>query len=152
MDTSEAPPDFTDLLRLLNANEVEYLVIGAYAVGFHGYPRGTVDLDVWVAMKPDNARHVVAALRAFGFDIPQLTEGLFLSEDQIVRMGVPPFRIELMTSITGVEFDACYARRIEGTLGDVPTPFIGLEDLRTNKAASARPKDLADLDQLPPVE
>ena len=96
--------DFKDFLSLLNAHRVDYLLIGGYAVGYHGYPRATVDLDVWIARMPDNANRMVAALREFGFTDPVLTTGLFLEPDRIVRMGVPPFRIEIATTISGVDF------------------------------------------------
>ncbi len=149
MDVTPVPDDFSALLRLLNEKSVRYLVIGAYAVAHHGYPRGTVDLDVWVAMDPTNARRVVESLREFGFDVPDLTPGLFLEPRSIVRMGRPPYRIELSTTISGVEFDECYARAASGIVAEVPVRFLSLADLRKNKLASGRPKDLADLDQLP---
>lgn len=100
--------DFKDFLRLLNAHRVEYLLIGGYAVGYHGYPRATVDLDVWIARTGDNAQRTVAVLHEFGFTDPVLTPALFLEQDRIVRMGVPPFRIEIATTISGVEFDGCW--------------------------------------------
>ena len=94
MATIRLPPDFKEFLRLLNANRVEYLVVGGYAVGLHGYPRATVDLDVWVRATPDNAERLVQALRAFGFDLPTLQSQLFVDPRSIVRFGTPPFRIE----------------------------------------------------------
>src|SRR5215475_8749269 len=103
------PPDFKEFLRLLNTHDVEYLLIGGYAVGYHGYPRATNDLDIWIAVHPDNAERVTRALREFGFDVPGLSSKLFLDDKRIVRMGVPPLRIEVMTSISGVAFEECYA-------------------------------------------
>src|SRR6185369_5590101 len=101
MDTIQLPLDFRELLRLLNLNKVEYLLIGGYAVGYHGYPRPTGDLDVWVAMNPENAGRIVRALSEFGFNAP--TEK-FLEGNSVVRMGVPPYRVEILTTIDGVDF------------------------------------------------
>lgn len=144
------PRDFREFLRLLNAHDVEYLVIGGYAVGFHGYPRATVDLDVWVRREPKNAERVVKAPQDFGFDVPELKPELFVEPNKIVRMGVPPMRLEILTSIDGISFESCYPRGVEAEAGGVSTRFIALSDLRINKAASGRAKDLADLEELPP--
>jgi hypothetical protein len=141
--------DFKDFLSLLNAHRVEYLLIGGYAVGFHGYPRATVDLDVWIARTPDNAQRAVAVLHAFGFTDPVLTPALFLEQNRIVRMGVPPFRIEMATTISGVEFGSCYPSRIDAVIDGVPIPVIDLANLRRNKRAAGRNKDLDDLENLP---
>jgi phage replication-related protein YjqB (UPF0714/DUF867 family) len=132
----------------LNAHEVRYLVVGGYAVGFHGYPRATADLDIWVARSEANAARLVEALRAFGFDLPTLRPDLFLVEDRIVRMGRAPLRIEVMTSISGVTFEDAYCARVEATVGDVEVAFIGLDALKKNKRASGRHKDLDDLAHL----
>jgi hypothetical protein len=132
----------------LNSHGVEYLIIGGYAVGFYGNPRATGDMDVWIATHPGNASKVVAALRAFGFGDTRINAALFQTEKQVIRMGVPPLRIELLTSISGVDFAACYARRMTKVIDEVPVPFISLEDLRTNKRASGCTKDLSDLEEL----
>jgi len=145
----ELPKDFKEFLRLLRAHGVEYLLIGGWAVGYHGYPRSTDDLDVWIAIAPGNATRVVETLRDFGFDVPELAADLFLRDDQIIRMGVAPLRIELSTSISGVEFDECYRERLETTLDDEPVSLINLHHLRLNKKASGRLKDLSDLENLP---
>ncbi|MFI5077343.1 MAG: DUF6036 family nucleotidyltransferase [Vicinamibacteria bacterium] len=136
-------------MRLLGAQRVEYLLIGGYAVALHGYPRATVDLDIWVRVERDNAARIVAALHDFGFDSPLLAERLFLLPDQIVRFGVPPFRIELLTSIAGVDFDACRARAVLMEIDGLTVPVISLDDLKINKRAAGRHKDLADLEYLP---
>jgi len=133
----------------LNTHKVEYLIVGGYAVAYHGYPRATADLDVWVAASPDNAERTVEALRAFGFDMPQLTPGLLIRESHILRMGVPPVRLEVLTSISGVEFRACYGKRVVTELDGVRTNIIDLESLRANKRAAGRFKDLDDLENLP---
>jgi hypothetical protein len=134
---------------LLNGKGVRYLLIGGYAVGYHGYPRATNDMDIWVAVHPDNADKVVAVLHEFGFNLPDLTPELFLQENKIIRMGVPPMRLEISTGISGVEFDECYAARIVDTLDGVPTNIIDLLHLKANKKAAGRLKDLADLENLP---
>ncbi len=149
MDSPRLTEDFKEFLRSLNAHHVEYLLVGGYAVGLHGYPRATIDLDIWVHASADNARRVLDALRAFGFDLPALEPRLFIDPDSIVRFGVPPFRIELMTSIDGVRYDDCHGRAQVMVLDDVPVPVISLEDLKVNKRAAGRHKDLADLDNLP---
>jgi hypothetical protein len=145
----ELPKDFKEFLRLLRAHGVEYLLIGGWAVGYHGYPRATDDLDVWIAIAPENASRVVEALIDFGFDLPELASALFLQDDQIIRMGVAPLRIEVSTSISGVEFDECYRERLETTLDNEPVSLIGLRHLKINKEASGRLKDLSDLENLP---
>jgi predicted nucleotidyltransferase len=149
MDAPLLTPDFSEFLKLLNAHGVEYLLVGGYAVALHGYPRATVDLDVWVRATPANAERILDAIRAFGFDSPQLEPRLFTAPDQIVRFGVPPFRIEIMTSISGVTFETCHPRAIRHDVGGVEVPVISLEDLKANKRAAGRHKDLADLEELP---
>jgi hypothetical protein len=149
MDTINLPPDFKEFLRLLNAHHVEYLLIGGYAVAYHGYPRATADLDVWIAIHPHNADRVVAALKEFGFAVADLSAELFLKEGQIIRMGVPPVRIEIATSISGVRFDDCFAARVVDDLDGVSVGLIGLAHLKLNKRAAGRHKDLNDLENLP---
>jgi hypothetical protein len=148
MARMQLPDDFRDFFKFLNESEVEYLLIGGWAVGFHGYPRATADMDVWVACDPDNARRIVQALRLFGFTHDEATESLFARPGFVVRMGLPPMRIELLTKISGVEFAACRARCETMVENGIPIPVIALKDLIANKKASARPKDLADLDAL----
>lgn len=145
----ELPPDFKEFLRLLNFHRVEYLIIGGFAVGFHGYPRSTSDIDVWVSKSPENAQRIVAAIREFGFSTPNLTPDLFLQQRKIVRMGHPPVRIEVMNEIDGVSFEQCRAGCVATNVDGVPVSVIGLADLKSNKQASGRPKDLDDLQQLP---
>jgi len=136
-------------LKSLNSNRVEYLLIGGYAVGIHGHIRATNDLDVWVNISPENAARIDRSLREFGFASAGLTPGLFLEPNNVVRMGVPPIRIEILTSVSGVEFESCYAEKEMIRIEDVVVPVISLARLRQNKAASARAKDLADLENLP---
>ena len=149
MATINLPPDFKEFLRLLNAHQVEYLLIGGYAVAYHGYPRATADMDIWIAVHPRNAERVVAALREFGFDLPGLSLDLFLKEGQIIRMGVPPVRIEIATGISGVSFGECYAARVVDVLDEVEVNLINLAHLKVNKKTAGRHKDLDDLEHLP---
>ena len=149
MDAPLLTDDFREFLRLLNANRVDYLLVGGYAVGLHGYPRATVDLDIWVSPNPDNAAHVIEALAAFGFERSALEPRLFIEPRSLVRFGVPPFRIEIMTAIDGVDYDGCRRRAVMFAVGDLSIPVISLPDLKINKRAVGRHKDLADLDELP---
>ena len=149
MDTPLLTADFKEFLRLLNAGGVEYLLVGGYAVGLHGYPRATVDLDVWVRATAANAERVLAVVKGFGFESPALHPHLFVKPDSIVRFGIPPFRIEIMTSIDGVEFDACRNRAVSFDLDGLQVPVISLSDLKANKKAAGRHKDLADVENLP---
>ena len=143
------PPDFKEFLKLLNSHRVEYLLIGGYAVGYHGYPRPTGDMDIWVAVSPQNAVRVAETLREFGFSAESVPASLFAEPGKIIRMGVPPMRLEIVTTISGVEFAACFARRIAAEIDGVSVNIIGLGDLKINKRASGRHKDLNDLEQLP---
>jgi hypothetical protein len=149
MATVHLPPDFKDFLRFLSAHQVEYLLVGGYAVGYHGYPRATADMDIWVAISPENAEKLVAVLKEFGFDVPELSTALFLQENQIIRMGVPPVRIEIITTASGVSFEDCYAGRVTDELDGIEVHLISLEHLKINKRASGRHKDLNDLEHLP---
>ena len=143
------PPDFKEFLRLLNSYRVEYLLIGGYAVAYHGYPRPTGDMDIWIAVSSQNATRVTAALVEFGFEAEDVPISLFTEPGRIVRMGIPPMRLEIVTTISGVDFAPCYARRVSEVVDGVTVNIIGLDDLKTNKKASARYKDLNDLEQLP---
>ncbi len=149
MATTHLLPDFKEFLKLLNVHKVEYLLIGGYAVGYYGYPRATVDMDIWIAMNPANADRIIAVLKEFGFNPPDLSPDLFLKEKQIIRMGVPPVRIELATTISGVNFDECYAERMSDELDGVKVNLISLKHLKANKKASGRHQDIADLEHLP---
>jgi len=145
----QLPDDFKEFLKLLNSHKVEYLLIGGFAVGYYGYPRATNDIDIWVARTESNATKLVAALDEFGFGTANLKPEIFLKPGKIVRMGVPPMRVEVLTGISGVEFGSCYNARIHITLDGVEVQMISLSDLKINKRASGRHKDLDDLDHLP---
>jgi len=141
--------DLKEFLSLLASNKVEYLLIGGYAVGYYGCPRPTGDLDVWVAMTRENADRLVRTFSQFGLSVPAEK---FLQENSIVRMGVPPFRLEVLTTIDGVDFGECYAARHRASIDGVDVDLISLADLRKNKAASGRAKDLSDLENLPQAD
>lgn len=142
-------PNFKEFLELLNSAGVKYLLLGGYAVNFHGYHRFTGDLDVWIAVSPDNSQRVSEALQTFGFPATRVPPSLFLEMGKIFMFGRVPVRIDLLTNPSGVEFDGCHARRIEADLDGVRVPVISLEDLKANKLASGRGKDLLDLKHLP---
>ena len=147
MATTRLPPDFKEFLKLFNAHGVEYLLVGGYAVIHHGYVRTTGDMDVWIAVNPANAARIVAALKEFGF-ATGVSEDLFLRKGPMTRMGIVPFRIELLTSVSGIDFDSAFSRRIRTTIDDIDVNVISLDDLKTNKKASGRLRDLADVESL----
>ena len=124
-------------------------MIGGYAVGIYGHIRATNDLDIWVGISAENAAKIERALREFGFAAAGLTSDLFLARNNVVRMGVPPIRIEILTSVSGVEFESCYAEKEMIRIEEMAVPVISLSRLRENKAASGRAKDLEDLENLP---
>lgn len=142
------PKDFKELLQLFNSKKIDYLVVGGYAVALHGYPRATGDIDIWIAISKDNANKIVEALKEFGFDAPELKKELFLEKRKNIRMGNPPLRIEILTSIDGVKFTECYRNKKTITLDGIEINFISLEDLKKNKKASGRYQDLADLENI----
>lgn len=143
------PPDFRDFLKLLNQHEVEYLLIGGYAVAFHGYVRYTGDMDIFVRLSNENAKRVHKVLIDFGFPESAVPLELFEEKGRIIRMGVPPMRLEILNTISGVTFEECYERRTIQVVEDIHVNFINLDDLKKNKAASGRTKDLNDLEHLP---
>ena len=143
------PQDFKEFLKILNHKKIRYLLIGGYAVGYHGYPRATNDMDIFISKDIETANQMVSALKDFGFDIPQLKDELFLKENNIVRMGIPPMRIEILNTISGVTFEDCYSKRIIEEIDGVQINIINLEHLKINKQASGRHKDLDDYENLP---
>ena len=141
-------PDFKEFLKSLKEHDVLYLLLGGYAVGYHWYARATEEMDIWVAIHPENAQNIFSALKALGVDDPKLKSELFLQKPKIIRMGYPPLRLEITTSISGVESDECFQTRIVGTIDGVEVNVIDLENLKKNKKASGRTKDIADVEQL----
>lgn len=140
--------DFREFVASLNASGVRYLVVGGYAVALHGHPRYTKDIDVWLEATPENAARVLVALDAFGFASLGIAQADFLIPDQIIQLGYPPNRIDLLTSLSGVDFADCYPARVQVDIDGVPVAFIDLENLKKNKRAAARTQDIADLENL----
>ena len=131
-------PDFKELLALFNVRRVEYLIVGAYALAFHGAPRYTGDIDLLVRPSPDNAKAILAALADFGFASLGLKESDFLQLDRVIQLGVPPVRIDLLTSLTGLTWEEANVHRIADQYGDVPVHFIGKTEYIRNKKATGR--------------
>jgi predicted nucleotidyltransferase len=140
--------DFLEFIRLLGSEDVDYLIVGGYAVGVHGFPRYTGDIDFFVAINPENASKLLRVFDQFGFGSIGLSEADFLVEDFVVEIGREPRKIQVLTGIDGVSFAQCHAGRLEVDLGGFRLKFIGKSDLLINKAASGRPKDLIDLEAL----
>ncbi len=140
--------DFKEFIQLLNNNQVKYLIIGGYAVAIHGHPRYTKDLDIWIEMDADNAQKLMRVLEEFGFGSLGLTPEDFQTPDQIVQLGYPPHRIDLITTPDGINFDTCYQSKIQIMIDNITVNFIDLDNLRINKQASGRFQDLADLENL----
>lgn len=142
----EVQKDFRDLLELFNKHKVDYIIVGAYALGFHGAPRYTGDLDIFVKPDPTNARSIMQALNAFGFGSAGLTAADFGEEGKIIQLGFPPVRIDIITSITGVSWEQAQSGRVKGHFGDLMVYYIGRDDFIANKKALGRKKDIADLE------
>ena len=140
--------DFKEFIQSLNANKVRYLIIGGYAVAFHGQPRYTKDLDVWVEPNLRNAVRLIAALEAFGFGSIDLKPNDFLDPEAVIQLGYPPHRIDLVADLKGVDLSTCYDSRIIDKIDGIPMSFIDLENLKRNKKAVGRYQDLADLENL----
>jgi hypothetical protein len=146
----QLPDDFRDFLKLCNQKRVKYLLIGGYAVGCHGYPRATEDMDVWIELSPENAARALRAFRAFGYRDADLQEESFLEKGAIIRMGNPPVRLDVVNDISGVSFAECFAARKRVIIDGIRVNLISLHHLRRNKKAAGRLKDLSDLEHLPP--
>lgn len=141
-------PDYKDLLALLEEHCVDYLLIGGYAVGLYGYSRATVDLDIWIKRSPENALKVVRVLADFGFPLGGIRTDEFTEENAVFQLGAPPNRLDVITSISGVLFDQAFARRKRTVIDGMSINLISLADLKINKLASGRPKDINDLYEL----
>lgn len=144
----EIHPDFSELLKLFADFQVEYAIVGGYALAYHGAPRYTGDLDLLVSTRPENAERIMRALRDFGFGDSNLTASDFTEEGRFVRLGHPPVRIDVLTSISGISWEEIQANRVMGKYGDIDVLFIGREDFIRNKRASGRTKDIADIEAL----
>ncbi len=137
--------DFREFLELLNSHEVRFLIVGGYAVAFHSRPRYTDDIDIFIEAEPGNAGRIIKALDSFGFPLSNIAIEDLSGAGKIIQLGMPPQRIDIITSINGVSFSRAWNNRVSGKFGDVPVFYISFEDLLANKKASAREKDLADI-------
>lgn len=144
----ELDRDFSEFVELFVAHDVRFLIVGGYALAAHGLPRATGDLDAWVLADRANADRILVALEEFGFGDLGVEVADFAVGDNVVQLGYPPFRIDILTSIDGVDFDEAWTRRLQVRIGEVDVPFIAREDLIANKRATGRPQDLVDLDRL----
>lgn len=140
--------DFKEFIQLLNVHSVRYLVVGGYAVAFHGHPRYTKDIDIWILLDKTNAKKMLDVLNVFGFSSLGLTEDDFLKKDNIIQLGNPPNRINILTDLSGVIFDECYPQKKNINIDGVAINFIDVESLIQNKKASGRHQDLADIENL----
>jgi len=140
--------DFEEFIELLNKNNIEYVIIGAYAFGLYARPRNTGDIDIFINRTKKNAGLIINVLKEFGFNLSDIKEDDFLKEGRVVQLGVSPVRIDLLNSIDGVEFIQVYKKKNVASFGSEKANFISKEDLIRNKKASGRPKDLADLEEL----
>ena len=144
----EIHKDFKELLELLNSHKVEYLIVGGYALAFHGAPRFTGDIDLFVKPEDANAKRILSVLDEFGFGSLNFSESDFTSPDNVVQLGVPPVRVDIMTSLTGVSWEKAEAGKIRGSYGNTGVFFVSKKDLIANKKALGRTKDLADIEAL----
>jgi hypothetical protein len=142
------PKDLREFVASLNSNEVEYVIVGAFALAFHGFPRYTGDLDILIRRSPENAERLIKALAAFGFGSAGLAAADFLERDRVIQLGVVPNRIDLLTTITGVEFEQVWGDRVPSELDGLPVSFIDKASLIQNKKATGRTQDKADLEAL----
>ena len=147
------PQDFKEFLKLLNKNSVKYLLVGGYVVGYYGYPRATADMDIWLDIGSlDNIDRLIKTLKEFGLSIEETSESLFDKEGQMLRIGFPPVRLEILSKISGVEFTECYKNCQTVKMDGCEVTMISFVDLKKNKKASGRHKDLDDLENLPNKE
>ncbi len=144
----EVQPDFKDLLELLNAYKVKYMIVGGYALAFHGAPRYTGDIDIYVKPDSRNAELIMKVLDEFGFGSVGITSEDFENPDKVVQLGVPPVRVDIITSISGVSWKNASSSCVKGKYGDVPVKYIGLNEFIKNKRTTGRKKDLSDLEAL----
>jgi len=144
----EISKDFREFLKLLNKNNVKYLIVGGYALAFHGHPRYTKDIDIWVLVNHDNAENIIKALSDFGFSALTLKKDDFLNPGYVIQLGYPPHRIDILTSVTGLNFEDCYLTKIEVDIDGLKVSFIDLENFKRNKKEVGRFQDLADLENL----
>ena len=144
----EVQQDFRDLLALFNAHKVDYIIVGAHALAYHGAPRYTGDMDILVRPDPENARRIISALNEFGFGSLGVTVDDLTLPDKVVQLGITPVRVDIITSITGVSWEDALAGRVAGTYGSLKIYYIGKKEFILNKRAIGRKKDLSDLEAM----
>lgn len=142
----KASKDFKEFIELLNKNNVNYLLVGGYAVGYHSRPRYTEDIDIWIQPSLENAKKIIHVLNKFGFTGISVSIEELIQPEKIIQLGLPPQRIDILTSIDGVNFNDAWERRIVDSFGDIPVFIISLKDLIKNKSSSGRIKDLQDIE------
>jgi predicted nucleotidyltransferase len=143
----ELSRDLKDFLRLLTTHEVQFMLVGAHAIAFHAFPRNTGDIDFWVRKSRENAERILAALDEFGFGALGLTIEDLIDPNKVIQFGREPNRIDILTFLTGLEFDDCMARAVAATYEGIPVKVIGLDDLIANKKATGRGKDILDVEE-----
>ena len=144
VDTIQLPHEFKEFIALLNAEKVDYLLVGGWALALHGHPRYTGDIDIWIRPTLQNAEAIIRVLHRFGFPSRKFDPQAFTKAENIFRFGFPPMQVDIINTIAGVDFAACYDNRLIVKAEDTPINVIGLEDFKKNKIASGRPKDLVD--------
>jgi hypothetical protein len=144
----QVAPDFDEFIGCLTAHGVEFVIVGAYALAYHGAPRFTGDLDVLIRPTTDNASRLLSALATFGFPVTELTPDVVADQRRMIEMGVPPVQIHVMSAISGVDWSEIWEQHVDGPFGNRMIPYIGRETLIRNKRAAGRPKDLSDVDAL----
>ena len=151
-DSIRLDKDFKEFAKLLEKNNVKYLIIGGFAVNFHGYPRYTKDIDIWIMIEEKNIRNLLKTLKDFGFESLGLDEADFTNEDNIIQLGYEPNRIDILVSVEGLDFEKAYSKKVEYKYDGIILNFISIEDLITAKNQAGRPQDLADADFLKKLE
>lgn len=141
-------PDFKEFIELLNYKRIKYLVVGGYAVAFHGRPRYTGDIDFWIEKSYENATKMIEALNEFGFSSFNLSYEEFLKDNVVLQLGYEPVRIDILTDLSGVTFEDCFKRKVVFQIDKIDVPFIHINDLKINKSSTGRAKDLGDLESL----
>jgi hypothetical protein len=141
-------PDFKEFVKLLTENKVEYLIVGGYAVGIHGYPRYTGDLDIWINITTENAKRVLRCVEDFGFSSYTLSISNFTKQGNIIQLGYPPVRIDIINQVDGVNFAECFKNKKVLKANDIMLYFIGYDDLLKNKKTTSRPRDIDDIENL----
>jgi predicted nucleotidyltransferase len=140
--------DFEDFIKLLNKHQVDYMVVGGYALAFHGKPRHTGDLDIWINTTEDNAEKLVHAIKEFGLSGLGLTKSDFMQEGYVTQIGYPPLRIDILNSIDGVQFETAFLNKLLVDVNGIEIKYIGLRDFIDNKNASGRSQDIADVKEI----